>query len=90
MLRLFLLILLLIIFNILFSVYSLREWKEYTEMYFLYTKLTRENLVLLKKVEEKLSYDELIRYARKRGFKDVSPEDVKGFLEIYQPSGKSE
>ncbi|WP_461831500.1 hypothetical protein [Aquifex sp.] len=90
MLKLFLLILLLIIFNILFSLYSLRQWKEYTEMYFLYTKLMRDNSALLKKVEEKLNYEELIRYARKKGFKDITPEDIKGFLEIYQPSGKSE
>ncbi len=90
MLKLFLLILLLIIFNILFSLYSLRQWKEYTEMYFLYTKLMRDNSALLKKVEERLNYEELIRYARKKGFKDITPEDIKGFLEIYQPSGKSE
>ena len=82
--------LVLIVLNLSFSWYALRKWKDYTEKFFFYNKLVSENLLLSKKIEEKLGYEELLRYAKMKGFKDVSPEDIKGFLKIYQPSSRSE
>jgi len=82
--------LVLIILNLTFSWYALRKWKNYTEKFFLYNRLVSENLLLSKKIEEKLSYEELLRYAKMKGFKDISHEDIKGFLKIYQPKSRSE
>ena len=88
-----LIIILLVIFNLLFSYYALRAWKNYSEKFFFYQKLIRDNLILTKKIESELNYKELLKYARRRGFKDVSLKDVEGFREFLtrgQSSGKSE
>jgi len=83
----------LVLFNLLFSYYALRAWKNYSEKFFFYQKLLRDNLILTRKIESKLNYQELLRYAERKGFKDVSLEDVVGFREFLtkgQSSGKSE
>ncbi len=80
------------IFNLLYSYYALRAWKNYSEKFFFYQKLVRDNLILTKKIESKISYRALLRYAKRRGFKDVSPKDVEGFREFLtkgQSSGRS-
>lgn len=86
-------ILALVVFNLLYSYYALRAWKNYSEKFFFYQKLVRDNLILTKKIESKINYKALLRYARRRGFKDVSPKDVEGFREFLmkgQSSGKNE
>ncbi|NPA32585.1 MAG: hypothetical protein GXO04_03050 [Aquificae bacterium] len=90
MIKLLLISVLLIVLNLTFSWFALRTWRNYTEKFYLYNKLTTENLLLLRDIEHEINYEKLLRYAKKKGFKDVSPQDVKGFLRIYQPSARSE
>jgi len=87
--RYFILSLLLIFLNLLFALYALREWRAYSEKFILYRKLVKENLLLTKEVEKFLNYEELSRFARRRGFRDVKPEDVEGFREFLEKSPKS-
>jgi len=82
----------LILFNLLFSLYVLKEWKGYTEKFILYRELVKENTVLARRIEEKINFEELRKAARRWGFRELSPEDVEGFREFlrrYQPSGRS-
>ena len=90
MLKFILLIIFLLIFNLLYSLYSLRVWKDYTEKVLLYRKLQRENLILSKKIEDFFTYKRLKRYAKRRGFKDISPEDVEFFKEFLRKGLSSE
>ena len=86
-------ILFLVLFNLIFSYYALRTWKNYSEKFFFYQKLVRDNLLITKKIESELNYKKLLRYARRRGFKDVSLKDVEGFKEFLmkgQSNGKNE
>jgi len=85
-----LLTIVLIILNIVYSVYSMRVWKDYTEKFYFYTELVKENMLLAKEVHEKINYRKLLEYAKKHGFKDVSPQDIKGILEIYLTNERSE
>ncbi|WP_164930644.1 hypothetical protein [Aquifex aeolicus] len=90
MFKYIILITFLMVFNLVYSIYSLRVWKEYTESFYFYSHLVKENMLLMKEVHERINYRKLLKYARKHGFKDVSPKDVKGILEIYLTSEKSE
>ena len=80
----------LIVFNLAYSVFSLKVWKDYTESFYFYSQLVKENTLLMKEVYEKINYRRLMEYAKRHGFEDVSPKDVKGILEIYLTSEKSE
>ncbi len=91
--KLIVIILTLVLFNLFYSYYALRAWKNFSEKFFFYQKLVRDNLILTKKIEEKLNYNELIKYAKRRGFKDITPEDVEAFREFLtkgRANGRSE
>jgi len=82
--RYFTLALLLIALNLGYALYALKEWRGYTEKFVLYRKLLKENMLLSKELERALSYEELLRYARRKGFKDATPEDVERFKELLK------